>query len=363
MNYQHWRGITDSRYGYGAMYEGFINHVPPSVTLDESASVVVYMGIPQLFQRALKGQHRVLFTMWETTELPPVFRFGLNLFDQVIVPNEHDREVFGKWHPITTVVPLGVNTTEYHPLDVPRVDRFQFRAGGSLWLRKGLDVVVEAFNRLALPDADLRIKIAPHARNVPTGSLGPNIYFDRQWMTQDEKCRWFAEADCFIAAARGEGFGLMPLQTIAMGIPTIVSLTTGQIQFSHLATGKLNCEKRPSSSYGYWDEPNLDELCELMKDHYDNSTKYRKQAMKNVPKVDQFSWGRAVDQLVSAVPKGHKLPTATVQDLPVMLPVRATKPIDATIGNARIRMAKGQEMEITDGQYQVLYDAGVVEVA
>jgi hypothetical protein len=35
-----------------------------------------------------------------------------------------------------------------------------------MWKRKGMDVLVKAFNALKLPDAELHIKAAPHASNI-----------------------------------------------------------------------------------------------------------------------------------------------------------------------------------------------------
>jgi hypothetical protein len=361
MNYQNWDGFHDARYGYGSMLQGFLGSVPKGVKLDPKASVAVHMGVPFSCKGWLKGAHRALFTMWETTELPSNFARYVPRFDQVFVPNEIDAELFSKHHKNVGVVPLGVDTDWYKPIEVPRLDRFQFRAGGSLWSRKGLDVVVKAFEKLNLPDADLRIKIAPHARDVPDTKFGPNIYLDKQWMTEEQKREWFAQADCFVAASRGEGFGLMPLQTIAMAVPTIVSLTTGQIQFSHLATGTVSCSKSRSAIVGDWDEPKLDELCDQMMHHYQNPQKVRTQAVINSVEAQDFSWQKASAKLVAALPKGSLLTTNQVEELAVVQQVRAMRKIQADIGRNHIRQKPGDIFEVTDGEYQVLFDSGAVK--
>jgi glycosyltransferase involved in cell wall biosynthesis len=363
MNYQHWHGFSDTRFGYGSMLDGFLSSVPKGVKLNEKASVDVHMGVPFSCRGWLKGTHRVLFTMWETNELPSNFRRYIPMYDQVLVPNEFDAELFSKHHKNVGVVPLGVDTEWYKTIEVPRLDRFQFRAGGSLWGRKGLDVVVKAFNKLNLPDADLRIKAAPHARDVPDGPFGDNIYLDRQWMSEEEKREWFAQSDCFIAASRGEGFGLMPLQTIAMAVPTIISLTTGQVQFSHLATGTVPCTKRQSNSVGMWDEPDLNQLCEQMMHHYENRQQVRTQAVINSVEAQDFSWGKAATKLVAALPKGLLLTTTDFDELTVIQKVRAIRGVQADIGKNRIRQKAGDIFQVTDGEYQVLFDAGVIELA
>lgn len=362
MNYQHWHGFNDIRFGYGRHVMGYVQHVPAGVTLDPKASVSVYMGVPMGVKGFYKGQWKVNFTMWESDVLSDRFALYVPLYDQIIVPCDHNVELFSRYHPNVHKVQEGVDRTIFYPREVPRKDRFQFRAGGSLWRRKGLDVLVEVFNRLALPDADLRIKAAPHALDVPKHDLGPNIYLDRNWMTEEEQCQWFAEADCFVAPSRGEGWGLIPLQTISMGIPTIVSNTSGQLEFAHLATGRVNCSKQYGDMPGRWDEPDRDQLAEQMLDHYRNYEAKKKQAMVNAELSSVFSWEAAAQQLVDALPVGELLDTDEFEELAAVVTVRALKPVDAQIGRHRIQQPKGAVFEVNEGPYQVLFDNGAVEL-
>ena len=363
MNYQYWHGFDDPKYGYGRQVTGFLNHLPKGVKLDKKASVNVYMGQPQYNKGYFEGQHRVCFTMFETDKLPSEIEMYLPLYDQIIVPCDHNVELFSRYHKNVSKVQEGIDLDLFKPTDVPRLDRFQFRAGGSSWTRKGVDITVAAFNKLGLPDADLRIKIPPPARDVPKKDFGPNVYFDRQWMTDPQQIKWFAEADCFVAASRGEGWGLMPMQTIAMGIPTIMSLTSGHLEFCDLATGTVPCGTSESPYGGRWDEPNVNALAEQMLDHYENWSKKKKQATKNVAECKRFTWDIAAQQLVDALPVGTLLKTDKWRELSVGIMVQAIKPVTADIGNHRYRQKKGDIFEVTDGAYQVLFDAGVVTLA
>lgn len=360
MNYQHWDGVQDAKFGYGAMLEGFVSHLPKSVQLHGRSSVHVHMGIPQSRDTWIKGQHRVLFTMWETDVLPRVFRTWASLYDQVLVPCDHNNELFRRHHHDVTTIPLGVDRTVWSPRKEPNNEVFRFHAGGSLWRRKGLDVLVRAFNRLKLPKAELHIKAAPHARDVPDGYLGDNIILNREWMTLEEQVDWYAQADCFVAPSRGEGFGLMPLQAISMGIPTIVSDSTGQQQFKHLATGVIPCSKTPALGGGQWDEPSENDLCELMMDHYD--VKPTDTAKGNAERTEEFSWWNATRKLLSAVPVGCVIPDVveTIHDKP-QIEVLMTRTVSPHIGGKNYRFVEGQRYIINDDLHQVLYDAQVVE--
>lgn len=362
MNYQSWTGFTDIRFGYGAMLSGFVDHTPDNVVLNQKASTHVYMGVPVAFKGWWKGQHRVLFSMWETDVLPHSFIRYLPKYDQILVPCQHNVDLFSQHHNNVSAVPLGVDTTFWVPQPKKPNTKFQFRAGGSLWRRKGLDVVVKAFNELNLADAELRIKAAPHARDVPDNIESETVFLDRQWMSLEDQREWFNQSDCFIAASRGEGFGLMPLQAIALGVPTILSLSSGQQEFAHLATTTVKCGKSQAETIGRWDEPNISELKEAMLWHYNNRDEAQNKASQLAPQADEFTWQKASQKLVDAVPAGSLLKTNTFQESSTDAKVVALKDFKADIGRHTIKAQKGETLVITDGQYQVLFDSGAVRL-
>lgn len=362
MNHQSWIGFTDERFGYGAMLKGFLSNTPATVKPDTKASVQVYMGVPMAWKGWWEGQHRACFTMWETTELPSSFKRYLPLFDQILVPCEHNVELFSKHHSNVAHVPLGVDTSFWVPQPRQVSDKFRFHAAGSLWRRKGLDALVTAFNKLNLADAELHIKAAPHAADVPKTSLGENVFLHRNWMGLPEQRDWFNLADCFVAPSRGEGFGLIPLQAISLGIPTICSTSSGQAQFANLATHPIGYKKVKADSVGLWDEPNMTELMGAMEDVYRNRNRWMKQAREQAVNAERFSWDNAVTKLLDAIPEGVRLSKTVWRDAMVTCTVRAKTNIRCHIGGRDYRMAAGGTYEIPDGAYQVLYDSGDVEM-
>ncbi len=354
MNHQNWVGHNDPKLGYGPMLDGFKTAAPKTVVFTDKASVSVHMQVPEAVKGWWRDAHRVLFTMWETDTMPDRFKPWLNQFDQILVPCEDNVELFSPYHPVVRHVPLGVDT-KFWCAQPKQPGPYRFHAGGSLWKRKGLDVVVQAFKNLRLADAELHIKAAPHAFDAPTGRLGDNIFVNRNWMTRTEQRDWYAQADCFVAPARGEGFGLMPLQAISMGIPTIVSASTGQKQFAHLATGVVGCRKSRAETCGHWDEPSLAELEEQMMRHYTDRL--------TVPSgVQQFSWTASTKKLVAAVPKGDVLDTDEWVLPEVDVRVKALRTVNATVGKETYRFKTGEEGKVPLGVFEVLSGSGALEV-
>lgn len=356
MNYQSWTGVGDHKIGYGSMLDGFIRHAPAGVAFDERASVNVHMQLPNAVKGWYAGQHRVLFTMWETDTVPNFMRPWFPHFDQLLVPCNHNLDLFSKYHSDISVVPLGVDLSFWRKSPARPNGPFRFHAGGSLWLRKGLDLVVRAFTALNLPNAELHIKAAPHAFDTEE-VRHPQITLHRNWMGTESQRDWYDQADCYVAPTRGEGFGLMPLQAIAMGIPTIISDSTGQKEFSHLANWVIPCGKSKAQTVGQWDEPNLEQLKAAMLDAYQ-----QRLPRKRPTGIKQFSWAEASKKLVAAIPTGTLLNNPQWEFPTVEVPVRALRPINAIIGNKKYNLKTGEIASITTGAYQVLSDSGAVEM-
>lgn len=365
MNYQYWFGTEASKYGYGAMLEGFRSGLPADVQLHDQASVAVLMYNPSLVHGFLRGQHRALYTMWETTELPEKYYRYLDTYDQVIVPCEHNRELFSKYAPNVSVVPLGVNVDYWKPTPRPANSRFRFHAGGSMWLRKGLDVVVKAFE-LSGVDAELHIKV-PMKRFVPDREWPSNIIIHTGWMSKEEQFNWFNQADCFIAASRGEGFGLMPLQAMAMGIPTIVTPTSGQAQFSDLASVVVPVTSQNCSGYeidsfaGCWDEPDVDALVEALRGVCGASDMYKAEALGRVREVARYSWDKSCRKLIDVLPVGQIIENPVFEPYLCFVKVRVNRVCEAGINNDHWDFVPGVDYTIPNQVYDILVRAKYIE--
>ena len=365
MNYQYWFGTEASQYGYGAMLEGFRSGLPANVELNNNASVAVYMYDPSRPHKFADGQHRVLYTMWETDKLPFTYSRWLDHYDQVLVPCEHNREVFLKHFNNVSVVPLGVNMNYWKPTLRPANSRLRFHAGGSTWLRKGLDVVVKAFE-LSGVDAELHIKV-PLKRFVPQRQWPSNIHVYSGWMSKKEQLDWYSKADCFIAASRGEGFGLMPLQAMAMGIPTIITSTSGQAQYADLAsivvpTKPQKCDMHEIIDFdGYWDEPNVDALIEALRRVCEAHNGYKAVALNRVGRVGEYSWSNSCRKLLNAIPVGHVINNPVYKPFMCYIKIRVNRRCEAGINNDHWDFVPGVDYTVNSAVYDILVRANYIE--
>ena len=359
MNYQSWQGYPHPRYGYGAMWHNFVRHVPNDITLHEHADVMVNMLQPYQIKGFYKGQHRTCFTMWESTELDPRGALWLDFYDQIFVPCDHNVELFSRYHKNVSKVPLGVDHKVWKATPRPENKRFRFHAGGSQWLRKGLDIVLEAFKRADL-DAELHLKPNPEAHGVPPLTLPDNVFMHREWFTEEETVKFFNDADCYIAATRGEGFGLMPLQAMAMGIPTIINASSGQAEFADLASIVIPHGQSKSIYGGLWDESNPDDLADAMRMMFTDYENHKTSAKLRVRKTKAWSWDNAARQLADKLSVGNLLENPEWEPSILTVPMRVKRKVSGSINGKEFTYLPGQEYVVPENIYQVVFDSGNV---
>lgn len=359
-NYLTVRGPDGEHYGYGRMFQSFKDALADKVNIIDEGSVVVDMMQPHMVKGWFDGQCRVLFTMWETDELPASMSELLSQYDQILVPCKHNVDLFSRYHDNVKMVPLGVDVDFWSTRSrKPGKKPFRFLAGGSHWKRKGLDIVLEAFNHIE-GDVELHLKCKPDIIGGVPPITNPKVFLHDEVMSMEEERDFYWSMNCFVSASRGEGWGLMPHQAIHAGIPTIISDTSGHKEFLDYAhavipTTPVPCDEPMLYNIGNWDETNLDILIQEMQTIVDQWSK------APVPQPTPYSWDKAASQLLKAIPKGKKL------SKPVWVPadeasvtVKALRKIDAHIGRHHILMNKGETLSIPVNAKTVLLDNGAI---
>ena len=356
-------GVNIPEVGYGKMVQGLRQALSKHVTFDDLAEHTVFALRPNMIKGWQQQQVAHLLTMWETNWLPPEFSMYLNSFQTVLVPSLHNWELFSEYHDNVRVIPLAVDRTIWHPQAHKPNKKFKLLCGGSEWYRKGLDVVLEVFNKLQLPDAELHIKIVPPHLFAPKDLEYPNVIVHRGWMTVEEERDLVLSADAFISISRGEGFGLMPLQAISAGIPTILSDAHGHREFSDLATHRIPTSPVPTAkgvwqNMGDWDEPNQEATAEAIKDIYNNRDKYRQQAEQTAPQTEAFNWDTSAKQLLQVVKPSNKTVPSHWVALEPTCEIQVKRAIKATIGTHTIDLKPNVTYTVALNVREVLKQSG-----
>jgi glycosyltransferase involved in cell wall biosynthesis len=353
--------------GYGRMADSIIEALKPKVDLRKDADGVVFCMTPNMVKGWNKGQRTAVLTMWETTKIPSRFTTPIRMLDTVIVPCDWNAELYAPYHDNIKVVPLGIDVDFWRPQPVVDNDQFTFITGGSGWNRKGIAQVIEAFRTAALPDSRLVIKIHKHLMDKPASyDFGPDITVINEILSLEDERALYAQADCFVSATRGEGFGMMPLQNAALGNLVIAPSHTGHLMFDHLFDYDLSWDygKAHMEYYddiGEWFVPDQNELVEAMCDAYQSGRPSLFERQMRWERVEEWSWDRTANKLLEAFPAGEVLPN------PVWTPagqgkvrVRTLKRVEADVGAYRLRFPANAEVEIPLSTLTHLTQCGLV---
>ena len=106
---------------------------------------------------------------------------------------------------------------------------------GRIHQKKGLDLLVEAFSRVAARRDDIHLVLAGSGDKGYVMQITKMLHdldvFDRTTITgqldEDEKLAILRDADIFVLASHGENFGISVVEAMACGLPVIISDKVG----------------------------------------------------------------------------------------------------------------------------------------
>jgi glycosyltransferase involved in cell wall biosynthesis len=310
----------------------------------------------------------MVFTMFESDTLPCGLHENIHEFDTVFVPSKQCVELFSVVSPNVVRCPLGVDPEVWPYVERPEIDRYFNIYMPGQGARKGTDVSFKAF-QAAFPKAK-KLDPEPH---LMAKSLGDDGFYDERMekrigvISSDEERSFYDAAHVSINLARGEGWGLFPLQAISMGIPTILTDAHGHAEFSHLGL-PVSATKVPAGKFlygdaGMWWEPNLDEAVEWLRDIYENYPVYEDFAWRMSTKChDEFHYGHSAKAMMDAigdsdfVDRGEYYKSQSREFL-----LRVTRYLNPFIGGITYEFEKNHDYWVPADVRRVIKDAGFLE--
>ena len=225
--------------------------------------------------------YNIGFSYWETNLLPKDWVPRMNAMDEIWTTSSWARDVFVNSGVKKGVYSfnLGVHSKYFYPQKrVLKNKPFTFLSIGSPSTRKNSQMAVDAFIKLFGKNSDYKMIYKsidePDARisidNQSSSIYGyPNIEVIADDVSLERLADIYDRSDCVVYPTSGEGWGMLPFQGIAKGIPTICTNATACTEYAHLSV-PLNFKwgtKKMSGIYedaGQWAEPSFDDLCDKM---------------------------------------------------------------------------------------------------
>jgi glycosyltransferase involved in cell wall biosynthesis len=303
---------TSNGYGYASIHIiNSLKELGHNVPFQDSrAPVQLNFSQPNFFKMH-RNQYQISYTPWESTVIPEVWKTNLSLVDEIWTTSNWCANVFeDNGYKNVKVYPHGIEN-----IWTPRRRRasdgvIKFLHLGEPAPRKAGQMVVDAFSFLYGNKEGFSLTIKAYKNNttriynnyIDKNIIGlPNDIYNNIKIITDELdnsqlVKLYHDHDVLIYPSYGEGFGFIPLQALATGMPTIC--TDGWAHYDkYLGPLKLKSQlidsPWPFPHEGKVFEPNYQHLLELMRDIEHNFNAYSGYYYAQSTKIlEEYSWNQ-----------------------------------------------------------------------
>lgn len=296
---------------------------------DDTAPVEVAFNQPSYDVWTPSPKYRIQYTPWESTTLPEGWMEGFKRADEVWTPSP----LIARWFE-EAGVPGPVKVYE-HGIE-PEWAQFsrkrkrsdqplQFLHHGEPAMRKGGQMAMDAFRHVFGNSKDVHLTFKSYGNSSVRAR-----YWDKEWGeyliegAPEEVCpnvsvvredipsniipNFYSLFDAMVYPGWGEGFGLIPLQGLANGMPVICTGAWAPYERfllpSITLSSKLVDSPWPEVHPGKMFEPSFEDLCDAYQYTYDTFDALADVAYANVSSVtEHYNWDRLTKEAFSDVIK------------------------------------------------------------
>lgn len=268
------------------------------VVRNRKSAVEITFAHPAFYQFIGETSYKVGYTAWESTKLQSGWDKKLEVIDELWVPNTFCKNVFSEhFDKNIRVFPHGISEN-FTPVKREVKDKFIYLHMGFPAVRKNLKDAVNSFleNFAGREDVELWIKGYDTSTIFTTEK---NIKLISGSLPYDEIVKIMHQANAMIYPTWGEGFGLIPLQAMATGLPVI--LTDGWADYQYLANDLIvdtTLEESPWQKIhpGAMFKPNYETLVQKVSEVYNDYNRHSQNFYNNTEHIhNEWSWNNKVE--------------------------------------------------------------------
>lgn len=307
-------GIGDKMgYGYAAvMTIKALQESGVKVAYDSKDSRCHISFIQPEFYSGNLDQYRVGYTPWESSVVPDGWKDIMPQMQEIWTPSQYCVDIFeeNKLNKIIRKVPHGIDPEIWKIQNRYLTDKFIFLHIGGPTARKGGQRVVDAFLDLFDGNDDVMLILKSNENtecrfyengvDFKSAAYHPQIASIGYQVSTEDLVKIYNKAHCLVYPTNGEGFGLIPFQGIATGLPTIVTNATACADFAEMSV-PLNSKPAPGVGVhlGDWVDPDLDDLRDKMKYVYDNFNDVKEKTLHSARVIHNTqTWYHVAQQIV-----------------------------------------------------------------
>ncbi len=260
---------------------------------------------------------KIAFSVTESTGIPKEWVEILNTkFDAVVLADPFYIPVYknsGVTIPIFHI-PLGIYIDEFleKPLKTAADKPFVFCCCSRFFKRKNHKLLIDAFIKEFGNRKDVILKlngggawgssnydeIKAHIAKAKVS----NIHLTNEAFAWKDYIEYMSAMDCYVNISRGEGFSITPRESLALGIPAIVSNNTAQkticdSNFVRAVASPLTVRTKNGSQFNC----KLEDVRAALQDVYKNYGKYLKKAHQGREWVKQYRWNNLQNKYLNLI--------------------------------------------------------------
>ena len=274
---------------------------------DKNTRVQIHFSQPQ-YKKFFKGQYKIMYTPWESTELMEGWKTKFNRCDEVwttspLIKNWYEEA--GVWKPIHVyehgIDPRWSKVTERQWEDGP----IRFLHVGAPSPRKDARMAVRAFQKAFRKNEDVTLTLKSYGGDHLLVD-DPRILRDKRMPTDIQMNQIYMNHDVLVYPSWGEGFGLIPLQAMYYGKPVIC--TAAWAPYHRFIDRDLKVRSRlvdspwPEIHPGHMFQPDEEDLVRAYRETYENWDRVRASAQDRQPKVaEEYEWDRLTKNAFSHI--------------------------------------------------------------
>ena len=305
-----------SNNGYGYAAKNIVNSLQylGHETPFQSPKTPVQLNFSQPeFYKLHKNQYQISYTPWESTIIPERWKPFLNVCDEIWTTSDWCANVFeDNGYKDVKVYPHGIDPI-WQPKKRLESEKVKFLHIGEPAPRKGGQMVVDAFINLFKDNPNYSLTIKAHNNNttriynnfIDRNIIGlPDMHKNIKIITDDyndgQMLSLYYSHDALVYPSYGEGFGFIPLQALATGMPVI---TTYDWAHYKKFTGPLKLKSEvidspwPYTHEGKVYEPNYLHLLETMRDVAFNFKAYSGYYYAQSTKIhEEYNWNQLTNK-------------------------------------------------------------------
>ena len=276
-----------------------------SVVANRPSDFEMTFSHPKYYKFLNENAYKIGYTAWESTEIPEDWIDGLSKIDELWVPNKFCKNVMSKYfNKHIEIFPHGVDDT-FMPKERKFDGIVKFLHVGHPAFRKGLDLVLDAWMELYADNPNYQLTVKGYENCYFPEVSAKNVKFITKTVTYPEMANIFYDNHILLYPSWGEGFGLMPLQALATGMPVI--MTKGWADYEEYCSELLIDS---TLSYSPWQiahpgkmfKPNYQQFKNLMiyaSKNIEDLLSEHYELAKNIH--EKHSWERVVSEHFDAV--------------------------------------------------------------